>query len=202
MELADEIGMADLTIRRLAEALDVKPMSIYHHIPNKDAIIDAMVDRVFAEIDLPEGDDWRAAMQTRMRSARTALARHPWAPAIMESRTSPGSATLAHHDAVLGCFRTAGFSLALSAHAYALVDSYLYGFALQEASLPATGGDEMQEVATEMAGDMPDGMYPFLEELTRDLILQPGYDFAAEFDFGLELLLDGLAARRESEAQS
>lgn len=200
--LADEFGLADLTIRRLADALEVKPMSIYHHVPNKDAIIDAMVDHVFAEIELPEGDDWRAAMQTRMHSARVALARHPWAPAIMESRTSPGPATLAHHNAVLACFRSAGFSLELTAHAYALVDSYLYGFALQEAGLPATEGEEMHDIASMMSAAMPAGRYPFLEELTEGLILQPGYDFADEFDFGLELLLDGLATRLARERQS
>ena len=116
--LADEIGIDGFTIRRLADAIDVKPMTIYHHLPNKEAIIDGMVDSVFSEIDLPPTDlDWRSAILTRSRSMRRVLARHPWASPLMEARTSPGSATLRHHDAVLGCFRKAGFSLELTGHA-------------------------------------------------------------------------------------
>ena len=192
-DLADEIGLDDLTIRRLADALDVKPMTIYHHVPNKEAIIDGMVDRVFAEIDLPPDDlDWRPAIEIRSRSMRGVLARHPWASPLMESRTSPGMATLRHHDAVLGCFRSAGFSLELTAHAYAVLDAYLYGFALQEATLPATAGEEMAELASSMADEMPADDFPNLAEFTAEHVLQPGYDFRTEFEFGLGLILDGL----------
>ncbi|MCP4221787.1 MAG: TetR family transcriptional regulator, partial [Actinomycetia bacterium] len=123
--LADKIGMEGFTIRKLAHELDVKPMTIYHHVPNKEAIIDGMVDRVFGEIDLPPTEvDWKSAVGQRARSARAVLARHPWAAPLMESRTTPGPETLRHHDAVLGCFRQAGFSVEMTAHAYALVDSY------------------------------------------------------------------------------
>lgn len=197
--LADEIGIADLTIRRLAEALDVKPMTIYHHIPNKEAIIDGMVDLVFGEIELPPTDmEWRDAMRVRSRSMRTALARHPWASPLMESRTNPGMATLLHHDAVLGCLRNGGLSLELTGHAYAVIDAFLYGFALQEASLPATGGDEMAEVAEAISEQMPADLLPHLAEYTIERVLQPGYDFAEEFEFGLNLILDGLAAATAS----
>lgn len=193
--LADEIGVEALTIRRLAEALDTKPMSIYHHVAGKEAILDGMVDRVFAEIDPPPDDvAWKPAIRHRCLSARAVLARHPWAAPLMESRTSPGSATLGHHDAVLGCLRRGGLSLEMTAHAYALVDSYVYGFALQEANLPATGGADMADLAQAIVEPMPDGAYPHLAEFTSDHVLQPGYDFRAEFDFGLDLILDALEA--------
>ena len=193
--LADEIGIDAFTIRKLADVLDVKPMTIYHHLPNKEAIIDGMVDRVFAEIDLPPADlDWKDAIRHRTASAREALARHPWATPLMDSRTSPGPATLTHHDAVLGCLRRAGFSWAMTGHAYALVDAYLYGFALQEANLPATGGEEMAELAEELIEPLPADVYPHLAGFVSQHVLAPGYDFGAEFAFGLRLILDGLEA--------
>jgi AcrR family transcriptional regulator len=193
--LADGIGVDALTIRKLAVELDVKPMTIYHHVPNKEAIIDGMVDLVFSEIDLPPIDvDWKQAIRQRAASARVVLARHPWAAPLMESRTSPGPATLRHHDAVLGCLRAGGFSVERTAHAYALIDAFIYGFALQEASLPATGGDEMGEHAQAMTAAMPVGEYPNLVEFTTEHVLRPGYDFAREFDFGIDLILDGLEA--------
>ncbi|MGB5755305.1 MAG: TetR/AcrR family transcriptional regulator [Acidimicrobiales bacterium] len=195
MALADEIGVDGFTIRRLADALDTKPMTIYHHVPNKEAIIDGMVDRVFAEIDRPPAElEWKPAIRQRCVSARAALARHPWAAPLMESRSNPGPETLAHHDAVLGCLRRGGLSLAMTGHAYALIDSYVYGFALQEASLPATGGEEMADLAETIIAPMPAGLYPHLMEFTAEHVLQPGYDFLAEFEFGLDLILDGLEA--------
>lgn len=192
MTLADEIGIEAFTIRKLADALDTKPMTIYHHVPNKEAIVDGMVDRVFAEIEHPPaGLDWQDAIRHRCVSARAALARHPWAAPLMESRTNPGPETLGHHDAVLGCLFNGGLSMDLTAHAYALIDSYVYGFALQEANLPATGGVEMQELATAMSVHLEP--YPHLARFTVGHVLQPTYDFTAEFDFGLDLILDGLA---------
>lgn len=196
--LADRIGLEGLTMRRLAVELGVKPMAIYHHVPNKEAIIDGMVDLVFAEIDLPPDDeDWRTAIAHRARSARAVLARHPWATSLMETRTNPGPATLRHHDAVLGCFRSAGFSIEMTAHAYALIDAFIYGVALQEEGLPATSGHEMADLADAVTQQFAEGQYPHLVEFTVDHVLKPGYDFTAEFDFGLDLVLDGLAAAIE-----
>ena len=196
MALADEIGVDPLTIRRLADALDTKPMTIYHHLPNKEAILDGMVERVFAEIDRPPADlDWKPAMRHRCLSAREVLGRHPWAVPLMESRTSPLPETLGHHDAVLGCLRRGGLSLEMTSHAYALLDSYVYGFALQEASLPATGGTELADLAGELIEPLPDGVFPHLTEFTTGYVLQPGYDFRSEFEFGLDLILDGLERR-------
>ena len=190
--LADRDGVGSLSMRRLARELGVEAMSLYHHVPGKQALLDGMVDLVFGEIELPSGDDWRAAMRRRAVSAREVLSRHPWAIALMESRRTPGPANLRHHDAVLGCLRRAGFPVALAAHAYSLLDAYIYGFALQEASLPFTTPEETAEVARSIMAEVPAGAYPHLTELAVEHVLQPGYDYGDEYQFGLELLLDGL----------
>lgn len=190
--LADEIGVDALTIRKLAAALEAKPMTIYHYVANKEAIIDGMVDYVFSEIELPaEGKPWKEAIYHRSASARSVLAKHKWAVPLMESRRTPGPATLRHHDAVIGCLRKGGLSVEMTAHAYALIDAFIYGFAIQEASLPATTGDEVAELAESILEDIPKDEYPHLMELTTDHILQPGYDFGDEFNFGLKLILAG-----------
>lgn len=187
--------MEPFTIRKLATELDVKPMTIYHHVVNKEAIIDGMVDIVFSEIDKPPEDmNWKMAIRRRSLSVRAVLSVHQWAVPLMESRSTPGAETLRHHEAVLGSFRRGGFSIEMTAHAYALVDSYVYGFALQEASLPATGGEELAELAGTILEPLPTDEYPYLTELTTELVLQPGYDFGNEFEFGLDLILDGLEA--------
>jgi AcrR family transcriptional regulator len=194
--VADRGGIAALTIRTLAAELGVKPMAVYHHVANKDEILDGIVDLVFREIELPtEGGDWRAELSRRAHSARRVLRRHPWALPLLESRTSPGPANLRHHDAVLGTLRGAGFSRPLTAHAYALLDAYVYGFAVQESSLPFEGPDGVGEVAGPIVELMSTGDYPHLLEMATEHYVQPGYDFGDEFGFGLELLLDGLAER-------
>ena len=193
LDLADQIGIADLTIRRLAAALDTKPMTIYHHVPSKDEILDGVVDLVFAEIELPDPDlDWKPAVRARCVSARDVLRRHPWAVPLMESRRSPGPATLAHHDAVIACLRR-GLSVTMTAHAYALLDAFVYGFAIQESSLPSPG-DDMADVVDEIVDDQFAEHFPALHAYTVEHVMQPGYDFGAEFDFGLDLILDGLDA--------
>ena len=203
VRLADRIGVDALTIRKLAEEIDAKPMTIYHHVPNKEAIIDGMVDAVFAEVDLPPQElGWKSAIHVRCRSMRSALADHMWAAPLMESRTSPGPATLTHHDAVIGCFRRAGFSYELTATAYATVDAFVYGYALQAAALPGTDGEDVAELAEAMSEHMPADAYPHLTEFTVEHVLQPGYDFARQFDAGLELILDGLEQAAEAEGST
>jgi len=193
--LADKEGIGSLTMRRLARELGVEAMSLYHHVANKDDILDGMVDTVFSEIDLPsDGSEWKAAMRQRATSARAALTRHPWAIGLMDSRISPGPATLRHHNAVLASCRRAGFSVQLSAHAFSLLDSYLYGFVLQEVNMPFDASADLEEVVETMMPPFPAGDYPYLVELTTDYILQPGYSFGNEFEYGLDLILDSLAA--------
>lgn len=192
--IADENGVASLSMRKLGEALGVEAMSLYNHVANKDQLLDGMVDVVFGEIELPTPDaDWKTAMRHRAESARQALRRHPWAIALMSTRTSPGPATLRHHDAVIGQLRTAGFSIELTAHAFSALDSYIYGFALQEATLPlGDTAEETSEAARMMMAQVPADQYPHLTEFTLEHVLQPGYDYGKEFEFGLNLILDGL----------
>ena len=144
---ADESGIATLSMRKLGEVLGVEAMSLYNHVASKGDLLDGMIDLVFSEIDLPSGGaGWKTAMRQRAASARQVLSRHRWAIGLMESRSSPGPATLRHHDAVIGCLREAGFPVALAAHAFAVLDSYIYGFALQEASLPFDTGEDRKSV--------------------------------------------------------
>jgi AcrR family transcriptional regulator len=189
--VADAAGIAALTMRSLARELGVKPMSVYHYFTGKDEILDGIVDLVFSEIALPvAGGDWRSQMVRRAISARQALRRHSWAIGLMESRANPGPATLRHHDATLATLRAAGFSVAMTAHAYALLDSYVYGFTLQEASLPFNPETvaEATEVFTRRFADD----YPHLSEMAAEYISRPGYDFGDEFEVGLSVIMDAL----------
>jgi AcrR family transcriptional regulator len=193
LSIADSGGLGSLTIRSLATELGAKPMSVYYHVRNKDEILSALVDIVFGEIQLPvPGRNWRSEMRTRASSARAVLARHRWAIGLLESRRDPGPANLRHHDSVIATLRAAGFSDELTAHAYALIDSYVYGFALQEAALPFEGPDTAGEVAESVMKQMGAGEYPHLVQMAMSYYMQPGYDFADEFGFGLDLILDGL----------
>lgn len=158
---------------------------------NKDDLLDGMVDVVYGEIDLPMGPDWKTAMRGRAISARQVLARHPWAIALMESRTAPGPANLRHHDAVLGVLRDAGFSTQAATFAYSLLDCYIYGFALQEASLPFGAPDELATMSDAIVALLPADEYPHLREAAVELPAS-GFSFVDQFETGLDLLLDGL----------
>jgi AcrR family transcriptional regulator len=194
---ADEHGIGSLSMRKLGEVLGVEAMSLYNHVANKAQLLDGMVDLIFSEIDLPsDGSDWKAAMRARAISARQVLARHRWAIGLMESRATPGPATLRHHDRVIGILRDAGFSVGMAAHAFALLDSYIYGFALQEASLPFDTAEETADLAQSIMAGMPADEYPHLTELAVKHVLQPGYEYGNEYEFGLELILDGLERAR------
>ena len=191
--LADEIGIEALTIRKLATALGTKPMTIYHYVSSKEEIIDGMVERVFAEIERPlDEGDWQAALRHRCVSARAVLNRHRWAAPLMESRTSPGPENLGHHEAVLACLRRGGLSWQMTAHAYAILDAFIYGFALQEAALPSQAEGGFVDVAADISAAFDAEAYPNLVGLTVEHVLQPGYGFGDSFDFGLDLILEAL----------
>jgi AcrR family transcriptional regulator len=197
--LADEAGTGAPSMRKLAERLGVEAMSLYHHFRNKDVILDGMVDLVFGEIELPSDDlDWRAAMRQRAVSMRGALIRHPWAISLMDSRSNPGHATLRHHNAVIGCLRSGGFSIAGAAHALSVLDSYIYGFTLQQLSLPFTSSAGLEDVAGSILKQMPQEEFPHLTEMIVDRARKTGYVYTEEFDIGLDLILDGLRRQRES----
>jgi AcrR family transcriptional regulator len=192
--VADAGGIASLTIRSLAAELGVKPMAVYHHVANKEEILDGIVDIVFSEIELPTiGGEWHSEMRRRAASARESMRRHPWAIALVETRTTPGFATLRHHDAVIGTLRAGGFSVEMTAHAFALIDAFVYGFALSEATLPFNGPDTVPEVAEQMMAQFSPDDYPHLVEFSVEHVMKPGYDYSEEFEFGLSVILDGLA---------
>ena len=200
VDIADEGGIDALSMRKLAQRLGVEAMSLYYHVSNKDDILDGMIDLVVGEIDLPEqGSDWKGAMRRRAISAHAAFARHPWSIALMESRSNPGPDALRYYDAVIGSLRGGGFSVPMAAHAFSVIDAYIYGFGLQEMSLPFDGEEEAHDVAGDLLEGFPTDIYPSLYELIVDHALQPGYDYAAEFEWGLDLILDALEQRSRSE---
>lgn len=192
MAIADAEGIDALTMRRIGERIGAEAMSIYRHVRDKDDILDGLVDLVYAEIEVPpRRSEWKRAMRARAISAREVLSRHPWAIALMESRTQPGPANLRHHDAVVGILRNAGFTSVTATHAYNLLDSYIYGFALQEKSLPVATPDDIAKMGEEMLRQMPPGEYPDLAHVARELI-DARFDYAKEFEVGLDLVLDAI----------
>ena len=199
LALADRHGLEALTMRGLARELGVEAMSLYHHFASKDALLDAMVDRVYAAILLPEASgQWRAELRRRSVSVRQVLHAHPWALPLMESRRAPGPANLAYHEANIACLRAAGFTPEQVAHAYAIVDAFVYGFVLQEATLPFESGDEAAAMIEQDAFGEALASYPNMVWFTQEVILGPGYSFTREFEPGLDLVLEGIQSRLSS----
>ena len=195
--LADEAGIEALSMRKLGDQVGVEAMSLYKHVANKDDLLDGMVDSVFAEIELDrDARDWRAAMRDRAVSVRAVLRRHPWAVPLMQSRANPGSSTLGHLDALIGILRSGGFSIVLTAHALSAIDAYVYGFAMQEKALPFDTEERSTELIQQILAAMPADEWPHLVEFSREHVLKPGYDYGLEFEWGLDLVLDGLERAR------
>ena len=195
--VADQGGLESLSMRKLGQELGVEAMAIYYHFANKDELLDGIVDLVWAEIELPvAGDEWRTAMRRRAISVHDVLARHRWAIGLMESRRNPGPANLRHHDAVIGNFRAAGFEMAMVAHAYSLLDGYIYGYALTKMNLPFDATDDITEMAQSMLEPFPEGEYPNMVAFITEHAMKPGYDFANEFEWGLDVILDGVERER------
>lgn len=198
IRLADEAGMEKLSMRRLGEEMGVEAMSLYNHVSNKEDLLNGMIDTLYGGIELPShDDDWKTALRKRSVSVREVLLRHPWANGLMDSATSPGPGTLRHHDRVLGTFRNGGFSLAMTAHAFSALDSYVYGYAKQEKALPFDNEEHAAAMANAMLAQLPASEYPYLYELMAKHVLQPGYNYADEFSFGLDLVLDALERARD-----
>ena len=193
--LADRHGLEWLSMRKLAEELGVAAMTLYYYVPNKDELIDGMIDIVFGEIEPPSLElDWKTAMRRRAVSTREALNRHRWAVGNMEGRTNHGAANLRLHDAVLGCLRAAGFSIEMTVHAYSVQDSYIYGFALQEVDMSSETPDDFAAEAQRQMREYEAvlAQYPHLVEVVGGHVAQSGYDYDTEFLFGLDLILEGL----------
>ena len=192
VEIADERGVGAVTMREVASRLGVEAMSLYNHVANKDDILDGMVDLVIEQVDLPSDvDGWREAMRCRAVSARQVFGRHPWVPLLLDSRKSSGPSRLLYLDWVLGQLMTAGFSLDDAARAFSLLDSYIYGFGIQQFNIAADGDASPEEMAEMFRAAIPAEKYPYLHRMASHA-METGYDAEADFDFGLELILDGL----------
>ena len=208
--LAARDGIESLTMRKLADELGAGAMSLYHYVANKERLLDEMIDIVFSEIELPStDDDWKTAMRRRAISTREVLNRHRWAVGLMESRKSPGPASIRLHNAVLGCLREGGFPIEMTIQAYSVQDAYIYGFALQEKNLPFENAEESAAVAEEQARQFAElaqeqqgaalaEQFPYLAEVVAGHVAEVGYDFTAAFEYGLDLILDALDKRRDA----
>lgn len=201
IRLADREGVHGLSMRRLATELGAGAMSLYHYVASKEELLDAMIDVVFGEIELPaQSADWQSAMRRQAVSAREALARHPWAISLMESRTTPGPANIRHREAFTACLRKAGFSIVMATHANWLLNSYVYGHALQEAALPFDTADGLADMTESVyLPQLPADQFPYLRESAEGLMAE-GYDPKAEFLFGLDLILAALEPLRASDS--
>ncbi len=203
--LADTAGIESLSMRKLAQELGVVPMALYKHVANKEELLDGMVDVVVGEIDPPvPGTGWRSAVRQRILSARRALLRHPWASRVLESRTNPTPLVLAYMDSMIGMFRAGGFSIDLTHHVMHAVGSRIFGFT-QELF------DDLPSVDPETQAIMPPEMarrYPYITELVMAVyhdeasVVGPGCDDQFEFEFALDLLLDGIERLRQQELTS
>ncbi|MDQ6878896.1 MAG: TetR/AcrR family transcriptional regulator C-terminal domain-containing protein [Candidatus Dormibacteraeota bacterium] len=198
--LADKGGIESLSMRRLAEELRVVPMALYKHVANKEELLDAMIDAVVGEIDPPvAGAEWKSAIRERIISARRALLRHRWASRVIESRTNPTPVLLEYMDSMIGLFRTGGFSVNLTHHVMHTIGSRLLGFTQELFDDSGSVDPEMQEVMFREMGPK----YPYVLEIATaashegESVVGPGCDDQIEFEFALDLLLDGFERLRQ-----
>lgn len=192
VEIADERGVAAVTMREVASRLGVEAMSLYNHVANKERLLDDMVDQVIEEIDVPEGlGDWQEEMRRRAFSAREVFGRHPWLPLLLDSRQSSGPARLHYYDRVLGSLIEAGFTLEGAARAFSIIDSYIYGFGIQQSNLAPSDGMTPEEMSEAFRAALPVEQYPYLNRMTMHA-MATGYDPENDFAFGIDLILSGL----------
>lgn len=194
-EVADEGGVAAVTMRSVAKTLDVEAMSLYYHVANKEALLDSLSEWVFEQIALPDiAENWRTAMIARAQSARAVLSKHSWALGMLESRSTPGEKLLAHHDRILGCLLGGGMSPVLAAHAFSAIDSYIYGFVLTEASTSSPPENSVEEgFSAEVAKQAE--KYPNMALIAMAAMNNYNFTFEDEFEYGLNLILDGFEER-------
>lgn len=198
--VADEEGIASLSMRKLGQRLGVEAMSLYNHVGNKDDMIAGIVEMVVAEFDLPPDQlDWQAAMRFVADATRAALLRHPWAAALIESQVMPSQVRFERAEAVIGTLRRAGFSIDLAYKAQLTINSYVYGFVLQEIHWPFKPV-EQSNVTAMLRPQVPSDKYPYLTEMLgsiiktrrREQVKNEAGAYKSDFGFGLDLLLDSL----------
>lgn len=201
-DLVDQQGLDALSMRKLGQQLGVEAMSLYNHVANKDDILDGIVERVVGEFEVPspEDPDWKATVRRTIQSVHTVLLAHPWAAGLLESRVQASEVRLRFNDAMIGTFRNAGFPIDLAYRAFITLDSYVYGFTLQEVSWPYRK-EERPAMIESFEVHVPPEKYPHLIEMMRFLVdpsTTGATDYQAEFDFGLDLVLDGLERARDA----
>ncbi|MBL7554672.1 MAG: TetR/AcrR family transcriptional regulator [Bdellovibrionaceae bacterium] len=200
IQLANKDGLDSLSMRRLAAKLKIEAMSLYHHFKNKDEILNALVDHAFALIEWnADPSDWKQSLRQRCYSLRDVLKKNPWAVGLLESRRNPGLKTLKHHDQMLGLFLKSGFSHELTAHSYVLLDSYVYGFAVQERSVPVNDSNDISDMAESIFSGLSPETVPNMIEMITSYYTKPGYSFAAEFEYGLDVILNGIEKKYKDE---
>jgi AcrR family transcriptional regulator len=197
MDLADKGGLDAVSMRRVGQVLRVEAMSLYKHVANKDDILDGIADLVTADFEVPDADaDWKTALRQSTISVHAVLLRHPWASGVIESRSSAGPARLQYLDAVIGTLSAAGFAMPTAVRAVMALDSHTYGFVLQEMAWPFDV-EHAPELAATFARGLPAGRYPHLVALADMVGATPG-GAPVDFEFGLDLILDGLERLRHA----
>jgi AcrR family transcriptional regulator len=200
MILADEEGIEALSMRRLADQLGVKAMSLYNHVANKDDLLDGIVDATYLEIVIPSSDaDWKSQIRELAVSAHETMLRHPWASGL-QSQRSPGPGRLRYGDTLLGYFRDSGFSKNLTYHAYHIVESYVLGFTSQVLSYRNVDMEQFEDVAASfMRGDFLEEFPHFSEHVQQHVEPDPGQDDVDAYELGLDVLLGGLERLRDAD---
>lgn len=200
VRLADDAGIGSLNMRNLAQELGVVPMALYKHVANKEELLDGMVDVVVAEIDPPvRGTDWKSAVRQRILSARRVLLRHPWASRVIETRANPTPVALAYMDSMIGMFRAGGFSVDLTHHVMHALGSRMLGFTQELFDDSQSIDPEVQAVMLRELSEK----YPYITEIAmaashdEQSVVGPGCDDQFEFEFALDLLMDGLERLRQ-----
>ena len=202
VEFADREDVATLSMRRLSSELGVVPMALYKHIANKEEMLNGMLDVVVGEIDPPRTDtDWKTAVRERILSARRALLRHPWASRVMESRTEPTPTVMAYMDSMIGMFLAGGFTIDLTHHAMHAMGSRLMGFSQELFNDQSDTDPAMEaEMYEALAATYP-SIYQLYLAVTHDdaSVVGPGCDDQFEFEFALDLMLDGIGRLKDAE---
>jgi len=193
IDLADAAGIESLTMRRLAQELGVEAMTLYYHVANKEDILNGIADIVVGEFDLPApGDDWKAAVRRTALSAYEILVRHPWAASLVLSASGVSTARLRYMNSLLGAFREAGFSAAMTDHAYHALESHIMGFTLWEVGMDLGSSEDLAGKATSFLEELPVDQFPHLVEHIHQHLKPRDPQNEGEFAFGLDLILDGL----------
>lgn len=194
IKLADADGIEAMSMRKLGRELGVEAMAIYYHFADKAQLIEGMIDYIHEEIEAPtDTADWSTYMQIRAASAFKVLVRHPWASPIMEAGVNPGPSTLKDSENMIRCFREAGFSVEMTVHAVTVLNIYIYGAAMQYARLSFSTVEQAAELGKSIKQQFPADAYPYLAEMITQHMMKAGYNPEDEFEFGLNLVLDGIA---------